>query len=338
MIYSTTLGSEVNLVTRQIIFFGGGIFLLFAFSALDYRYLQRISFILYGLGVALLVSVLFLGLNISGSTRWFDLGFFRLQPVEYMKIALILHLAAFFQKEGMVIRRIKTVALSFLYAAIPIFLTLLQPDLGSAVVLGVIWFGMLLAAGVERKHVIVFLLIFTMLASVGWIYVFEDYQKNRITSFLDPAADPQGSGYNSLQSIIAVGSGGFFGRGFARGVVSQLKFLPERQTDFIFASLAEELGFLGAFFLLSILLFWLFRQTRTIRRARDGYGVYVAVGIFTYFFSQTVINVAMNIGLLPITGIPLPLISYGGSSLIISLVSIGILESIVAHAQPVRFT
>lgn len=339
MIYSTTLTDYQgpNLLFRQLIYGGAGLTLLVIFSSFHYRALQRISLWLYIIGIVLLAGLFLFALPLQGSTRWYDLGFFLFQPVEYMKLALILYLAEFFRKHHGVMGNFRYVLLSLLIAVIPAGLTLMQPDLGSAATLLFIWFGMLLVARVNKRHLLWLLLIFVVVSSVAWFYVLADYQKDRVYTFLDPSADPQGAGYNTLQAITAVGSGGLFGRGFARGVVSQLRFLPERQTDFIFASLAEELGFLGAGFLFTLLVVWFMRMVKITGSARDNYGLFAASGIMAYFFTQTTINIGMNIGLLPITGIPLPLISYGGSSLIISLVSIGILQSIRIRSQPVRF-
>jgi len=340
MIYSTTFGesSGFGLLARQVTFVCAGFALLLVFVTIDYRYLGRISLVLYIFGVIMLAGLLLFGFAARGSIRWFDLGPFQLQPVEYMKVALVLFLASFFQKHIVLMSRMRYVVTSLAITALPVGLTMLQPDLGSAVVLMAIWFGMLLASGVSRRTLLWLLLFFVAVGAVGWQFGLHDYQRDRVLSFLSPEADPQGTGYNALQAIIAVGSGGFFGRGFARGVVSQLEFLPERQTDFIFASLAEELGFVGAAFLFGLLVFWLYRQIKVVDRARDNYGLLVGVGIFSYFLAQAGFNIAMNIGLVPITGVPLPLISYGGSSLLVSLVAIGILQSIAARAQPVRFT
>jgi len=213
----------------------------------------------------------------------------------------------------------------------------MQPDLGSTLVLFSIWLGMLLVSGAKKSHLaglLVILLIFTVLA---WAFFLQDYQKNRVFSFLDPTSDPQGQNYNAIQSITAVGSGGITGRGFGRGVVSQLRFLPERQTDFIFASLAEELGFFGAGFLLALLFWWFMRIIKVARDSSENFGFFLVFGIFCFFFVQSTINIGMNIGLLPITGVPLPLVSYGGSSMLVSLVALGIVESVLVHAQPVKF-
>jgi len=337
MLYSITYDSPSPLLLRQSIFFAVGLLLLFGLGTFDYRFFRKVSVLFYILAVLLLAAVLFIGLNIKGSVRWFDLGLFPLQPVEVMKLALIIFLAGFFKKRLTQVKEFKTVLVSGLFAGVPIALTLMQPDLGSAMVLFFIWLGLLLVAGAKKKHLVWLALIFVFIATVAWFFFLHDYQKSRLTTFLDPASDPKGRGYNAIQAVIAVGSGGVFGRGLARGVVSQLRFLPERQTDFIFASLAEELGLVGVGLLLFLFGVWLFRIVRVIGASRENFGAFVASGIFFCFFSQSLINIGMNIGLLPITGIPLPLVSYGGSSLIMALVSVGVLQSIVTYAQPVGF-
>lgn len=340
MIYSTTFSGSAypSLLVRQSISLGIGLVFLFLAASIDYRYLRRLSVAGYGLSVILLVGVLIIGREISGSTRWFNLGFYQFQPVEFAKLALIVVLAAFFHTHLRQMHKFKYFFFSSLIAAVPIGLTLIQPDLGSALVLGFIWLGMLLASGVRKSHLSLLVVFFVIAASASWIFILQDYQKHRVETFFNPASDPLGRGYNALQSIIAVGSGGITGRGLARGVVSQLRFLPERQTDFIFASLAEELGFVGTVFLLGLLAAWYMRIIRVIRESRDNFGFFLSLGIFCYLFVQSAVNIAMNIGIMPITGIPLPLISYGGSSLLICLISVGILESVLIHGQTVKFS
>jgi rod shape determining protein RodA len=284
------------------------------------------------LSVILLIGVLIAGTVVKGSSRWFEIGFLRFQPVEIAKIALAVFLASWLRTKSHVIRDARYFLLSGLFALVPMVLTILQPDLGSALVLGFIWLAMISAAKPRPKHLAIFFLAVCAVSLLAWFFMLQDYQKNRIETFLNPASDPDGQGYNAIQAITAVGSGGLTGRGFARGVVSQLRFLPERQTDFIFASMGEELGFLGSVLLLTILLIWYIRMLRIIESAPENFGFFLSFGLFAYLFFQSAVNIAMNIGLLPITGIPLPLVSYGGSSLLVSLIAIGILQSIHIRA------
>ena len=223
------------------------------------------------------------------------------------------------------------------YVGIPAGLILIEPDLGSSIVLLGTWFAMLLFSPMKKKQLIILIGVLILLLAASWSFVLHDYQRQRVYTFINPAADPQGSGYNAIQSIIAVGSGGLWGRGLGRGFQSQLKFLPERQTDFIFASTAEELGLLGSMVVLGLFFLIFYRLIRVIKTARDNFGMYLSLGIFFMFFIKVLINIGMNIGILPVTGIPLPLLSYGGSSLITSFLALGIVQSIVARRKAVKF-
>ncbi|MBI4050579.1 MAG: rod shape-determining protein RodA [Candidatus Doudnabacteria bacterium] len=339
MIYSTGLESvsESNLWLKQLLAFVIGIVGLFFFSSIDYRLLRRGSSVFYLLAAVLLIVVLIFGLEIRGARRWLDFSFINFQPAEFSKLALLILLAKYCQLRKPLLLKFRHVLLSFMYVAVPVILIMWQPDLGSAIVHLSIWLGILLLSNMPRRYFLYLLVIFLLAATLSWSFLLQDYQKDRLRSFVDPASDPLGRSYNLIQSIVAVGSGGLFGRGLARGLQSQLRFLPERQTDFIFASTVEELGILGGGFILALLLFLLYRIMRIVNRARDSFGTYVSGGIFFLIFTQTIINIGMNLGLLPVTGITLPFLSYGGSSLVITFWSIGILENVAKNAVPVRF-
>lgn len=339
MIYSTGFSgtTERILWQKQLVYAGLGISGLFFFASLDYRFLSKTGSLTYVAGLLLLLLVLFIGPEIRNSRRWLDLGLINFQPAEFIKLGLILLLAKYFQGKQGTLSKFRHVIWSSVYVVVPAVLVMLQPDLGSAGVLVMIWLGMLFVSPMPRRFFIYLLLIFIVTASVSWVTVLADYQKARVVSFLDPTADAQGTGYNVIQSIVAVGSGGFFGRGLARGLQSQLRFLPERQTDFIFASTVEELGFLGGGLVLLFLVFVLLRMVKILHNAHDSFGKYLAGGIFFLILTQTVINVGMNLGLLPVTGITLPFLSYGGSSLVITLWLAGIMESLAQRSAPVRF-
>lgn len=340
MLYSITgqgVAISSSLMVRQLIFGLVGFALLFSISLFDYRSLQRSSGFLYVLTIVLLLLVFAWGHVARGSSRWIDLGFFRFQPAEFSKLFLIIILARFFALHRDSMDRFRNVLLSLVYVAIPAGLILIEPDLGSAIVLFMIWLGMLLNSRVNWKHIAILALIGVVVAGVGWEFVLHDYQRNRIETFLNPGADPLGKGYNVIQSTIAVGAGSFLGTGLGHGTQSQLRFIPERQTDFIFASLAEELGFVGAMFLLILFLLLFSRIVRTSSVSRDSYGRYVALGVLSMLLAQAVINIGMNIGIMPVTGIPLPLISYGGSSLFVTLVSLGLIESIFIRHRGLAF-
>jgi rod shape determining protein RodA len=337
MIYSTTLSAPTNLLTRQSIFAVLGFVGLFALAFFDYRKFKRTTGFLYVLIVIFLLVVWFLGYSVRGSARWIDLGIFRLQPAEFAKIIMVVIMAKFLDQVGEKIKDFRYVLLSAVYVGIPALLVLIEPDLGSAIVILSIWFGMLLFSKMNKKHLAILLVAGILVSSFAWFFVLRDFQKSRIYTFLDPAQDPQGSGYNVLQSIIAVGSGSLTGRGVGRGMQSQLKFLPERQTDFIFASTAEELGLAGSLFILGLFGVLFSRLIVATRRARDNFGMYLTLGVFFMLLSQVLINIGMNIGILPVTGIPLPFLSYGGSSLLTTMVALGLVQSVVARQKAVKF-
>lgn len=336
MIYSTGLSSpdaDSRLWVKQAIFLLAGLGVFFFLASLDYHYFQKVSTPLYLLALLLLVLVLIFGLEVRGSTRWFDLGLFNFQPAELSKLALLVVLAKYFQKTHGLVQKFRYVLWSAVYFILPAGLILMQSDLGSAAVHGAVWLGMLLISPMPRRYFLYLLVIFLAVSAISWQFVLQDYQRDRVHSFIDPASDPLGRGYNVLQSIVAVGSGGWTGQGLARGLQSQLRFLPERQTDFIFASTVEELGFAGGALILALFGFLLHRQIRIFRKARDEFGTYLAAGTTFLFFFQIVVNAGMNVGLIPVTGITLPFVSYGGSSLLVSFALLGIQENIARHTQ-----
>jgi len=337
MIYSTTLESPTNLLSRQLVFAVAGFILLFSLAFFDYRKLKKSTGILYLAIILGLLLVWFLGRDVRGSARWIDLGFFRLQPAEFAKLIMVVVMAKFLDLSGEKLKDLRYVILSAIYVAIPAVLILIEPDLGSALVVLATWGAMLVFSKMNKKHLALLILSAVLLGSFSWFFVLHDYQKNRIYTFMEPQKDPQGKGYNVLQSIIAVGSGSISGRGVGRGLQSQLKFLPERQTDFIFASTAEELGLLGSLFILGMFGVVFTRLIKAARHARDNFGMYLCLGVFFMLLFQVIVNIGMNIGILPVTGIPLPLLSYGGSSLITTMAALGLVQSVVARQKAVRF-
>lgn len=278
--------------------------------------------------LAMLTAVLFLGKQIHGAISWFSFAGFSFQPVELAKLIMIIIFAKYFAKHASQIHRWRYIIVSGIYLILPIALILMQPDLGSIIILIAIWLGISLMAGIRLKNLLIIFLILIIITANAWMLFLKDYQKNRILTFLNPKSDPLGRGYHVIQSIIAVGSGGLFGRGLGYGSQSQLNFLPEQHTDFILASIAEELGFVAIFFIIILFGLIFFRGFKIILRAPDNFGRFLGLGIIIYLFTHVIINIGMNIGLLPITGIPLPLLSYGGSNLLITLISIGLLQSI----------
>lgn len=324
---SLSAADNVDYFLKQLIFsiLGLGIMLFTAF--LDYRHIAKYSTALYLATIIILLSVLLFGTTVRGTTGWLSFGVFQVQPVEIAKVVLIIFLASFISKKKSELGEWTRVIASLILSAVLIFLVLRQPDLGSSLVLAAIWGGMMLASGLRAKHLIILFLLGTVLVAGSW-FALADYQKERINTFIHPESDPRGSGYNVLQAIVAVGSGGISGKGIGHGSQSQLNFLPERHTDFIFAVIAEELGLTGAFFVISLYLVLLYRIKRIGDTAGDNFGYLVAVGVLVMFFSHIAINIGMNIGLLPVTGLPAPLLSYGGSSLFSMLFSLGLLLSV----------
>ncbi len=333
-LYSLSTVASVDYFFKQSIFAVLGLIGMIFIAFSDYRHIEKYSTALYFITLLILVGVLLFGTTIRGTAGWISFGFFQVQPVEIAKVTLIIFLASFISKKKSELSEWSRVIASLILSSILIFLVLKQPDLGSSLVLTVIWGGMILASGLRLKHLIVLGLLGGILIAGSW-FVLEDYQKNRINTFIHPELDPQGSGYNVLQAIVAVGSGGLTGKGVGHGSQSQLNFLPEKHTDFIFAVITEELGLIGAFLILALYLVLLYRIKRIGEIASDNFGYLLAVGILVMFFAQITVNLGMNIGLLPVTGLPAPLLSYGGSSLLSVLFALGLLLSVYQREKSV---
>jgi len=312
-----------GLFTQQLIYFGIGFLLLFALSTVDPAFLWWFAPIGYILGNLFLVLSYF-GPNIRGATRWILIGNAQLQPSEIVKPLIILALARFMAQYPP--RHVRYVPIHLLLFLLPFVLVFRQPDLGSSLVYASFWFAMLLAGGFPLGMFIASIAGGTLLLPVLW-QILAGYQKARILTFLNPSLDPKGAGYNALQAMIAVGSGQLFGRGLGRGTQSHLRFLPEFHTDFIFATLVEELGFLGGLllFLGYAALLWRIISPLIRGLVKELFPFTYIIGVFAMLLSQIVINTGMNMGIIPITGITLPLISYGGSSILSIAVSIGLL-------------
>lgn len=336
LIYSTSLNSTLSTFYKQLLYSVIAILLFVFFAYFDFRSLSKISRYLYVFFVLALIVLLGIGHVVKGSSRWFNLGFFNLQPAEFMKLVIVLMLGRFFALRRGEINTWKNILWSLAYAAIPMVLIARQPDLGSAIVIFAIWLGMLFFSTVNKKIFIYLFIAFAVFGGLSWRFLLHDYQKNRIETFANPSLDPKGQGYNVRQATIAVGSGGLFGRGLGKGFQSQLRFLPERQTDFIFASAAEELGFLGTMVIVILYFIVLYRLLAIYRLTRDDLSRFLIIGIFFMILTQIVINIGMNIAILPVTGIPLPMLSYGGSSLLTIAISMGIAEAIAIHAKGLR--
>ncbi len=328
--------TEENFFGRQLIWIGVSLVVFFVFSFIDFRFLKRtdvlISLFLFFSGLLLLLFIV--GHASHGARSWFSLGFFSFQPADMMKLVVILVLAKYFSRRHVEIRNIKHIFISALYALIPFVLVLLSPDFGSAIILFCIWFGMTLVSGISKTHLAMVgvgvLLVFVVL----WTSVFAPYQKARIANFLNPLANIHGSGYNALQSTIAVGSGQILGKGLGFGTQSRLKFLPEYQTDFVFAAFAEEWGFIGSILILTLFGLVIWRILHNASLGATNFEMLYGMGVAIYFMSHIFINIGMNLGILPVTGITLPFMSYGGSHLLTEFMALGILMSIRGYARP----
>lgn len=330
-LYSATSGWNflaTPIYLKQLVWFFGGLMMVLLISCFDYRHLEHFSIHSYMVTIGLLVIVLLLGKTTMGATRWIDLGPLNLQPSEVIKIVMIMLLARIFGRTAHPLGySLPELWQPTLLLALPLLLILKQPDLGTAMMLLFIALSMLLFAGLRRSALLGLLAIGTSAAVAGW-FLLHEYQKARIKTFLNPEADPLGAGYHIIQSKIAVGSGGFLGKGYLSGTQSQLSFLPERHTDFAFSVFAEEWGFAGCSLLLLLYLFLIIWGIYISRRAADRFGMFLAMGVTAMIFWHIVVNLGMVIGLLPVVGVPLPLFSYGGTSMVTTMVGIGLLLSV----------
>jgi rod shape determining protein RodA len=312
-------------------------FLVIIFLArVDFRFLRRTPVVMlaYGLSTLLLALTLVIGEVRNGARSWIDLGVMALQPADFAKITLIILLAKYFSRRHVEIAHIRHIIVSGLYAFIPFILISLQPDFGSSLVIGAIWFGTVLVSGISKKHLIAFFLISIIAFTALWNFGFKEYQKQRILTFIHPTANIRGSGYNAHQAMVAVGSGQLLGKGIGYGTQSRLKFLPEYQTDFIFAAFAEEWGYVGVLILLSLFSIIFIRfLLQTAITGETNFETLFVVGVGVYIAVHTCINIGMNLGLMPVTGIPVPFMSYGGSHLLSEAVAVGIVMGMRGYAR-----
>jgi len=323
----SSFGGKGNFAGRQLLWIGVSYAVFFGLSCIDFRFLRRtwiiVSLFLAGCFVLLILALI--GSVYKGAQSWFNVGFAAFQPAEVMKLVLILVLTKYFSRRHIEIANIRHIIVSGVYAFIPFVLVALQPDFGDAVILLFIWLGMVFVSGISKKHIILVFLIGVVSFGGLWNFVFKEYQKQRIMTFIHPLADIRGTGYNSFQSTIAIGSGEVFGKGVGYGTQSRLNFLPEYQTDFIFAAFAEEWGFIGVILLFLFFLILIWRVLHNALLGETNFEILFGMGLAIYFISHFLINVGMNIGLLPVTGITIPFMSYGGSHLLTEFTGLGIL-------------
>ena len=332
VIYSTTHQENINegvmqITRRQLIHILTGLFFCLLVTIIDYHDIVKIAIPLFFLSLIMLVYVIFFGKNVGGSRRWIQLAGFEFQPAEFAKITLIIFLADFLNKQKEEIPNFLYFSLPFFFTGILMLLIYKQPDLGTAIVFFAITLLMIFIAGISWKYIIAVFIILVSLFPIGWSFL-KDYQKSRLLLFLNPEMDPLGAGYNIIQSKVAIGSGGLFGQGLFSGIQSQLKFLPAQHTDFVFAVIGEELGFMGALLLISLFILVLWKGIRIAQEAPDILGTLIATGVTSFMFIHILINVGMSMGLMPATGLPLPFISHGGTFMITNFIGIGLLLNI----------
>jgi rod shape determining protein RodA len=327
-VYSSTSGTGSTIFIKQLVWIAIGTFFLIIFFVVDYRTFMYSAWPIYGLTVLALVLVFILGREISGARRWITFGPFRMQPSELAKIFVIIWMAYWGEKRRHIqLYGFRELIFPAAVVLLPVVLILAEPDLGTAGIVSFIALAMFLLLGIRRSTILSLGALCAAVMPFLWFFL-KDYQRKRIFTFLDPSRDPLGSGYHAIQSKIAVGSGGLIGKGFLHGTQTQLKFLPEHHTDFIFSVVAEEWGFIGSVFILFLYLLLITRIITVGLKAKDRFGALLCFGIASYFTFHVFINMAMASGIFPVVGVPLPFISYGGSFMVINLICIGLVLNV----------
>jgi len=320
-------GEASTFFSHQLMWIGISFAVLFFLSFVDFRFLKRTDVLvtLFFIFSGFLLLLFIFGHTSNGAKSWFSLGGFSFQPSDMMKLVVILMLAKYFSRRHVEIDNFKHILISGIYAFIPFILILMQPDFGSAIIIFCIWFGMTLVSGISKRHLLIVVGVMAVAFVLLWGFVFKTYQKERIANFIQPLSNVHGSGYNVYQSTIAVGSGQLLGKGVGFGTQSRLNFLPEYQTDFIFAAFSEEWGFVGVIILFILLGLIVWRILHIALLGTTNFEILYGIGLAIYFMTHFIINIGMNIGIMPVTGITLPFMSYGGSHLLTEFISLGIL-------------
>ena len=340
-IYSAGLNStsSVTEYLKQIMWVGISLVAMVAVWLLDYHFTANLGMIAYPVFLILLVVVLFMP-EINGASSWFNIGGMLIQPSEFMKIVYILTLAKFMEfigKNKNAINKWYNILITGALFAVPVLLIMLQPDLGTAIVFASITFFMMFKSGLSYKYVIALILLVIILVPLIYFFVLSDYQQERILVFFDPEREPLGAGYNAIQSKIAVGSGMIFGTGLGKGTQTQWGYLPVKSSDFIFSVISEEFGFIASIIVIIAYIVLLLRILKVAETSKDKLGSCIAIGVFGMYFFHFLENIGMTIGLMPITGIPLPFVSYGGSSMLTNFIALGLLLSITGRRQKTLF-
>jgi rod shape determining protein RodA len=341
MIYSCTHGKPGAAARRyvfQLIYVGIGIIALALMSLFDYVRLQPLAWPVYGISLALMVLVLLVGGEVRGAQRWIPLGPFHLQPAELAKIAAVILIAAYWSRPRPAANSLATTIGSFFLLLPSMVLALVQPDMGTPVVLVGAWLVLAYVAGARVSHLLVVVAFLTTAFATAWATdLIKPHQKARLMAFAKPDADPQGGGWQVRQSLIAVGAGHLFGQGYMRGTQTQLSFIPDQESDFIFTAIAEELGFVGACLALGLLGLVIYRAISIAENARETFGRLVAAGIAGILMTHVVVNIGMTIGLMPVKGMSLPFLSYGGSHIVACMIMVGLLNNIHVRRRHIDF-
>lgn len=328
-------GDAPSLAPRQLIWIGVGVAVFIGCVLSDMHIIRRTTVIMAGyvLTLGLLVLLLLIAHPVQGAKAWFSFGAFSFQPADLAKLVLIAFLAKYFSRRHVEMQQIRHLVLSGAYAALIIGLILIQPDLGTAVILGGVWFGMVLVSGISKKHLAIVFVLGALAATGLWFFGLHDYQRTRIVAFLNPAADIRGAGYNAYQAVVAAGSGQVFGKGIGYGTQSKLRFLPEYETDFIFAAFAEEWGFVGVSLALLLYGLLLFNLLSIAQRAATNFDAFFTIGITLLLLAHVFIHAGINLGILPVTGTTIPFMSYGGSHIVMEFAALGIVASLARHGR-----
>lgn len=324
-----------SLASRQLVWLFVGVIAYVVCLFADLHFIRRTPVIVTGyvFAIALLILLLLVANPVQGAQSWFNVGPFSFQPADFAKLVFVALLAKYFSRRHVEMKHPKHVILSALYASVIILLILVQPDLGTAVILGFVWLGLVLVSGISKKHLAVLFMLGAITATGLWFFGLREYQRTRIVAFINPAADIRGAGYNAYQSVVAVGSGELFGKGIGYGTQSKLRFLPEYETDFIFAAFAEEWGFVGVTLVLTLYGLLLARLLSIARRAATNFDAFFTIGVAIMFASHVCIHAGINLGILPVTGTTIPFMSYGGSHLLMEFAALGIVASLARHGR-----
>ncbi|MDB4984629.1 MAG: mrdB [Patescibacteria group bacterium] len=338
LVTMASFGSDGSSAWKQLMWIAIAFLVMFAFAAIDTKFFKKTEVLvaLYGLGISLLGIVFVVGHISKGAARWISFGGFSLQPADPMKLILILILAKYLSRRHIEIRNPKHIFITAAYMFVPFVLVFFQPDFGSALILAAIWFGLMLASGISKKHLAILFTVGIVSFSGLWLFVFRDYQKARIENFINPTADIRNTGYHVYQSMIAVGSGQVWGKGVGYGTQSRLNFLPEYKTDFIFAAFAEEWGLIGCIILIASFSVVIWRILKASTYGSSNFEILFALGIAMFLMSHIIVNMGMNIGIMPVTGIALPFMSYGGSHLLTEFAALGILMSMRGYRRSIH--